>query len=427
MPLPANRVRRRLAIWAVALATLAACNAPAERQGSGAPPAAQNPPAAPSAPTAPPNQARPSPAPVTLNYGITGMLVSYWIDFVGLGKGFFTAEGVNLDLVLTETSTRTTTALAGGSLDLANNSPDSSILAVEKGADLVIVGEELARPVYTLLGQPTIQSVADLRGQRVGVSDLKSGATIVLLRTLARYGVGASDVDLIPAGRHLRAVCGPEERRHCGGRDAPTRRFSSHRRRVSAPGGLHGGRQVAALQLGGGPAQWARAHSDELVRFLRAFRGPSIGSMIRPTATRPSRSSSNAQRSRTNMPAGRTIWRSRRSASSRSTAVSRWTASKRCWNLRRQGPEPTVAEPGQVRGYDVLGAGRAPLTAPGPGPRPCSRWTQQLRAREAVPCRMTWLFRMARSSPRTGGIEPISGCRTARLPRSPAPALRPPR
>src|SRR4051812_25167464 len=122
MPPPMHRTRRWLATWAIALAALGACGIPSERNSSGAPVAAQDspvapavaqsPPAAPSAPTAAPSQARPAPTPVTLNYGITEMLVSYWIDFVGLSKGFFTAEGVNLDLVLTETSARTTTALA---------------------------------------------------------------------------------------------------------------------------------------------------------------------------------------------------------------------------------------------------------------------------------------------------------------------------
>src|SRR5437763_2867876 len=171
MPLVAHQARCRLVACAVALTGLVACITPADRSGPGAPPVDQMLPSATIATSGRPDQVRPSPAPVTLDYGITGLLVSYWIDFIGLAKGFFTAEGVTLDLVLTETSVRSTTALAGGSLDLSNNSPDSSILAVEKGADLVIVGEELARPVYTLLAQPTIQSVPELRGQRVGVSD----------------------------------------------------------------------------------------------------------------------------------------------------------------------------------------------------------------------------------------------------------------
>jgi NitT/TauT family transport system substrate-binding protein len=272
MPLAAKWDQRRLIIGVVTSVALIACSAPPDSAGPGALPATQNRPTAASAISVQPSPVLPPPPPVTLDYGITGMLVSYWIDFVGLSKGFFTTEGVNLDLVLTETSARSTTALAGGSLDLSNNSPDSSILAVEKGADLVIVGEELARPVYTLLGQPTIQSVSDLRGQRVGVSDLKSGATIVLLRTLALYGVGPNDVDLIPAGGTSARYAALKSGAIAAAAMLQPDDFRAidegfHRLAVSTEA-------VKLLPFNSVVVRrdWARAHAAELVRFLRAFR-----------------------------------------------------------------------------------------------------------------------------------------------------------
>src|SRR3954465_10959900 len=147
-----------------------------------APPGAGGAPAAPAAATAPP-------APVTLNFGTTSPLGTYWADYVGIDKGFYAQEGLTLDIVLTGASVGATQALAGGSLDISNHSPDSAIIADEKGADIAIVGEEIARPICSIMVQPTINRVEDLRGQKVAVSDLKSGATMLLLRTRLAHGL----------------------------------------------------------------------------------------------------------------------------------------------------------------------------------------------------------------------------------------------
>src|SRR4051812_44195751 len=84
------------------LVTCAPATPPASQS---APPAAAPPTAtAPNADGAPVASA--APALVTLNYGIAGILATYWVSFVGLNRGFFVDEGLNLDVVLTETSTR---------------------------------------------------------------------------------------------------------------------------------------------------------------------------------------------------------------------------------------------------------------------------------------------------------------------------------
>ena len=72
---------------------------------------------------------------------MTGPQAVYWGSFVGMEKGFFAAEGITLDPVYMDTSVRNATALVGGSLDVAGTSPDTIILATEKGADLVVIGE----------------------------------------------------------------------------------------------------------------------------------------------------------------------------------------------------------------------------------------------------------------------------------------------
>ena len=246
---------------AVVLAALAAC-APA---------------AAPAAPAAPPSTggapaaaANAPPAPVTLNFGTTSPLGTYWVDYIGIDKGFYAQEGLTLDIVLTGASVGATQALAGGSLDISNHSPDSAIVANEKGADIAVVGEEIARPIYSLMAQPSINRVEELRGQKVAVSDLKSGATLILLRTLLTHGLKADDVDLIPAGgtssRYAAMKAGAVVAAAMLQPD-DFRAMDEGFRRVAVSTEAVKDYSFSSVLV---RRDWARAHADEVVRFLRA-------------------------------------------------------------------------------------------------------------------------------------------------------------
>ena len=139
-----THARYRRTIVVALLAALAACApAAAPAQPAQAPPAPAVSASGGTAP-APPVAATAPPAPVTLDFGTTSPLGTYWVDYVGIDKGFYAQEGLTLDIVLTGASVGATQALAGGSLDISNHSPDSAIIADEKGADIAIVGEEIA-------------------------------------------------------------------------------------------------------------------------------------------------------------------------------------------------------------------------------------------------------------------------------------------
>jgi ABC-type nitrate/sulfonate/bicarbonate transport system substrate-binding protein len=145
------------------------------------------------------------------------------------------------------------------------------MLAVEKGADLAIVGEEVARPVYTILGQPSITSVAALRGQKVAVSDLKGGATWILLRTLDHYGVRESDIDIVPVGGTSARYAAMKNGAVAAGAMLQPDDFRAMdegftRLAVSSEAVKDYTFNSMTVQRA-----WAREHADELVRFLRAF------------------------------------------------------------------------------------------------------------------------------------------------------------
>jgi ABC-type nitrate/sulfonate/bicarbonate transport system substrate-binding protein len=263
-------LRRTLLLGGLASLLVAGVGcAPAPAAAPAAPQAAA--PSVPAAPAAGQPPAAAPPSPVTLSYGITGLLATYWPSFVGMNRGFFADQGIMLDIVLTESSARAGQTIAGGSVDISNHSPETTILAVEKGADLVIVGEEVARPVYTILGQPNIPNVAALRGQKVAVSDLKGGATFILLRTLDYYGVRESDVDIVPVGGTPARFAALKNGAVAAGAMLQPDDFRAMdegftRLAVSSEAVKDYTFNSITVQRG-----WAREHSDELVRFLRAF------------------------------------------------------------------------------------------------------------------------------------------------------------
>jgi ABC-type nitrate/sulfonate/bicarbonate transport system substrate-binding protein len=260
---------RRAVFAAALLAALAACTPAASPARPGEAPAAAA--ASPSAGGAPAAAAATAPpAPVTLNFGATSPLGTYWADYVGMDKGFYAQEGLTLDIVLTGASVGATQALAGGSTDISNHSPDSAIVADEKGADIAVVGEEIARPIYSIMAQPAINRVEELRGQKVAVSDLKSGATMLLLRTLLAHGLKTDDVDLIPAGgttqRYAAMKAGAVAAAAMLQPD-DFRAMDEGYRRVAVSTEAVKDYSFSSVLV---RRDWARAHADELVRFLRA-------------------------------------------------------------------------------------------------------------------------------------------------------------
>ncbi len=264
----------RRSLLVVALSGLLAAGAACAPSAAPAPaPAAPAAGAVGGAPTAGAPAAAPAaaaPQRTTLSYGITGYLASYWPSFVAMNKGFFADQGIDIDIVLTESSARGAQTIASGSVDISNHSPETTILAVEKGADLAIVGEEVSRPVYTLLGQPDIPDVAALRGQRIAVSDLKGGATWIMLRTLEHYGVGENEVDLVPVGGTTARYAAMKNGAVAAGAMLQPDDFRAmdegfKRLAVSTDAVKDYTFNSQTVQRG-----WAREHADELVRFLRA-------------------------------------------------------------------------------------------------------------------------------------------------------------
>jgi NitT/TauT family transport system substrate-binding protein len=133
--------------------------------------------------------------------GVSSGSTNLWPIHIGIRKGFFHAEGINVDLVFAQSNASVIQQLAANSINVSVGSGlVDPIRAVEKGAPVALIRIETQRPPYALLAKPVLKSIADLKGKTVSVGGPKDITRIFLERMLVPSGVQAGDVDLIFAG-----------------------------------------------------------------------------------------------------------------------------------------------------------------------------------------------------------------------------------
>ena len=125
-----------------------------------------------------------------LTTGYISKNLDYLPFFIALKKGFYTKEGIQVDLVSIGRADVQLQALVAGELNFANMNADNIIIWDERtnGNLKVAAGSSNAAP-YLLIGAKNIKKVEDLKGQRLGVAGLTGGATSILLSYMKSKGL----------------------------------------------------------------------------------------------------------------------------------------------------------------------------------------------------------------------------------------------
>jgi NitT/TauT family transport system substrate-binding protein len=109
--------------------------------------------------------------------------------YVAQEKGFFAKENLFVEVVVLNASTRAIPALIGGSTQISASSAMTTIRAVEKGANLKIVGGLINAPVYDLYAPAKYKSIKDLKGTTIGVTGLITSDTVIMKEMLKANGL----------------------------------------------------------------------------------------------------------------------------------------------------------------------------------------------------------------------------------------------
>jgi sulfonate transport system substrate-binding protein len=136
----------------------------------------------------------PALAPVTIKVGYQPDLHGAGVLDIGLADHAWQRFGINLDMVQFSSGPTEMQAMAGGDIQFGYLGP-GAIWLPATGHGTIITVDSLETGDW-VIGQPSITSLADLKGKRVGYAPGTSGEMILRL-ALQRAGLTMQDVDAV--------------------------------------------------------------------------------------------------------------------------------------------------------------------------------------------------------------------------------------
>lgn len=128
--------------------------------------------------------------------------------------GYFEEEGVKVKFVLTEGGSAAATQVAQGGADVGTISTEPIMVgeATGKGLELVSFYNLYRKSIFSVRAPESagIDSIADLKGKRVGVPSLAAVGVNILVANLQQEGLTRDDVTLIEIGAGPQAVAAVE-------------------------------------------------------------------------------------------------------------------------------------------------------------------------------------------------------------------------
>ena len=134
---------------------------------------------------------------ITINY--PNRSGSNWPIFLAKDGGYYQKYG--LDVTLTFGVMPTGIAmLASNEAQMVNSSLEQLMQAASKDGSMVLIGSALNRGVFALMSKKEINSIKDLKGKKVAVSQVGDAPYGYLVDLLSKSGVSARDIQWIPVG-----------------------------------------------------------------------------------------------------------------------------------------------------------------------------------------------------------------------------------
>jgi NitT/TauT family transport system substrate-binding protein len=117
-------------------------------------------------------------------------------------KGYFDAEGVNVELVRVEQTPSALAALQAGEGEMANVSVDGLLLLVAQGAtDLKAVTSPNKSLPYVIAAKDGIDTVADLAGKNFGIGRVGSLDHSLSMKVLSGAGLDTDSMEILAIGQ----------------------------------------------------------------------------------------------------------------------------------------------------------------------------------------------------------------------------------
>jgi NMT1/THI5 like len=136
----------------------------------------------------------------------------HWIAGAAVEQGFFENVGFDAEIGVIQSSPRSMQMLITGAYQISSTQPESAIAAIERGAStLAVIAAPMNRADWVLAGAKGIRSLADLKGNVIGVSSLRISEVWLTTQLLERAGLNKDEVSFIGVGSSPLKITAPQK------------------------------------------------------------------------------------------------------------------------------------------------------------------------------------------------------------------------
>ena len=203
--------------------------------------------------------------------GYPSLATGFAASWVTADKGIWKKQGIDVELIFLRGGGRTVAALIGGSVDVILGSDLGVITAIVQGANLSRVGVTTNTLGYSIVVQPSIKSIRDLKGKIIGITPGRDAAYARVAKLLRDNGMDPSkDVTYLsvgdggPAARVAALSTGVIQ----------ASMFTPPSDMISEKAGMRILTRLDVANVGGGintTPQWIQKNRPLALRFLRGY------------------------------------------------------------------------------------------------------------------------------------------------------------
>jgi ABC-type nitrate/sulfonate/bicarbonate transport system substrate-binding protein len=134
---------------------------------------------------------------ITINYATrTG---TTWPLYIAKEAGYFQKVGLDVELAFAVHPAGIAMVISGDAA-MTNYPLEQAMLAGARGGSIVILGSPYRKSLFALMADKSIGSVRDLKGKRIGVSQIGDAPYNYAVGLIAKSGLTPRDVQWVPIG-----------------------------------------------------------------------------------------------------------------------------------------------------------------------------------------------------------------------------------
>ena len=207
----------------------------------------------------------------SVRVGYPSLATGFAASWVTADRGIWKKHGLDVELIFLRGGSRTVSALIGGSVDFILGSDLGIVTANLQNANLVRVGVTTNTLGYSIVVQPSIKTIRDLKGKIIGITPGRDAAYARVVKLLRDNGMDAGkDVTFLSVGDG-----GPAARVAAMSSGViHASMFTPPSDMISEKAGMKILSRLDVANVGGGintTAQFIQKNRPQALRFLRGY------------------------------------------------------------------------------------------------------------------------------------------------------------